>query len=71
MNFLACEFSESGDGSKRLLSEMNMESASRIDGYETTDNLRSAIFATYKEFGLDHAKGVFEMTVVESFNKLN
>lgn len=71
MMFLASEFSDSEDSAKRLLSESNLKQACKFDGYPNPNALKSAITATYKEFGMPHAKGIFEVTVLEAFNSNN
>jgi hypothetical protein len=71
MNFIACEYTQSAEGAKRLLSEELLKEACLIDGYETTDILKTVIYTTYREFGFDSAKGVFEVTVLQAFNSRN
>lgn len=68
MSFLACEFSDSEEASKNLLTEENLKNACRIDEYADVNVLKGIIYATYTQFGFDSAKGVFEVTVLESFN---
>ena len=68
LNFLSCEFSQSAEEAKRLLTEKNLANACRIDSYSNTEILKTVIYASYKDFGMDHARGVFEVTVVEAFN---
>lgn len=68
MYHLASECSDSDEGATNLLSSSNLENAIKFDGYETVDVLKCIIYATHKEFGFEHALGVFKETVLESFN---
>lgn len=66
MLFLASEFSESEEQANGLLSATNLQSACVEDGYSSPDDLKKAIYDTYAKYGMDNAKGVFEVTVVAS-----
>lgn len=63
MFFLACECSDSPEGATALLSHDKFSEACKGDGYNSTAELKQAIYSTYSEFGLEHAKGVFELVM--------
>jgi hypothetical protein len=69
MNFIASEYSE--ESPTPLLSEENLTKAALIDLCQDIDHLKSVIYTTYKEFGFDAAKGVFEVTVLQAYNSRN
>lgn len=68
LKFLASEYSDSEEGMNNLLTETNLKNACEMDDYESVDSLKQEIYSVYVDFGFEHAKGIFEVTVVESFN---
>lgn len=68
LKFLASEFTDTEEGVNNLLTESNLKNASEMDDYESVDSLKQEIYSVYVDFGFEMAKGVFEVTVVESFN---
>jgi hypothetical protein len=71
LHFIACEYSNSAEGAKRLITDDVLKQACVLDGYETPENLKTVIYTTYREFGFDSAKGVFEVTILQAFNSKN
>ena len=68
LNFFAAECSNSEQGAKNLLAESNLLNAAIMDGCVSADELANDIYQVYQEFGADHALGMFQVTVLESFN---
>lgn len=68
LKFFAAECSENEQDAKNLLTESNLLNAAIMDGCVSAEELVTDIYQVYQEFGSDHALGMFQVTVLESFN---
>lgn len=67
--FLADEFGKTKVASDNLLSETNLRNTVEMGDYGSLSELKTDIYVVYRSLGFDHAKGMFQETVVESFKQ--